>query len=117
LVLVALIASPSATLLAVTVAPHGNLSDLARFLDAIVPADQRRSLFEAWRAAALGGDTDAQYIVGTIYRRGDSIEPHVVGRDADQARRFLSTAGGHGRLLAMARWPNSNWPKTARSKR
>ncbi len=101
LVLVTLIALGSSTLLAAAAASTGNLPELARFLDAGVPADQRRSLFEGWRTAALAGDADAQYVVGTIYRRGDSIEPHVVGRDADQARRFLSTAAGHGRLLAM----------------
>jgi len=89
--------------LAAAAATNQNLADLARFLDASVPADQRRALFEGWRAAALSGDTDAQYIVGSIYRRGDSIDPHVVDRDSDQARRFLSTAAGHGRLLAMAK--------------
>jgi hypothetical protein len=101
--LIAAILPASTTVLAAAAATNQNLADLARFLDASVPADQRRSLFEGWRTAALSGDADAQYIVGSIYRRGDSIEPHVVGRDADQARRFLSTAAGHGRLLAMAK--------------
>ena len=102
-VLIAAILPASTMAMAAPAATNQNLADLARFLDASVPADQRRSLFEGWRTAALSGDTDAQYIVGSIYRRGDSIEPHVVDRDADQARRFLSTAAGHGRLLAMAK--------------
>ena len=101
--LIAAILPASTTALAAAAATNQNLADLARFLDASVPADQRRSLFEGWRTAALSGDADAQYIVGSIYRRGDSIEPHVVDRDADQARRFLSTAAGYGRLLAMAK--------------
>jgi len=94
---------PVASTFAAAAPTNQNLADLARFLDAGVPADQRRSLFDGWRTAALAGDSDAQYIVGSVYRRGDSIEPHVVDRDADQARRFLSTAAGHGRLLAMAK--------------
>ena len=80
-----------------------NLSDLARFLDKSTPAQQRQEIFSAWRQAALAGDTDAQYVVGSIYRRGDVVEPHVAERDADQARRYLSTAASHGRLLAMAK--------------
>jgi len=100
-VLTATIVSVSSV--AAAVAANQNLADLTRFLDASTPVDQRRSLFEGWRAAALAGETDAQYIIGTIYRRGDSIEPRVAVRDADQARRFLSTAAGHGRLLAMAK--------------
>jgi len=83
--------------------PAGHLPELAQFLDRATPAPRRQELFTAWREAALGGDTDAQYVVGTIYRRGDNAEPPLVPRDADQARRFLSTAAGHGRLLAMAK--------------
>ena len=101
--LVATIVPASSPAPAAAAATNQNLADLAQFLDASTPADQRRSVFESWRAAALAGETDAQYIVGSIYRRGDSIEPPVVVRDADQARRFLSTAAGHGRLLAMAK--------------
>jgi hypothetical protein len=80
-----------------------NLADLAQFLDKATPAPKRQELFTSWRQAALAGDADAQYLVGTIYRRGDNIEPHVAERDAEQARRFLSTAAGHGRSLAMAK--------------
>ncbi|HEY2395692.1 MAG TPA: hypothetical protein VGH81_06920 [Rudaea sp.] len=107
-VLLAALVPVSSTARAAAAPTNRNLADLARFLDAAVPADQRRLLFEGWRGTALAGDADAQYIVGTIYRRGASTEPHVVDRDADQARRFLSTAAGHGRLLAMAKWQNSN---------
>src|SRR5579863_60413 len=81
----------------------GHLNDLARFLDKSTPAPARQEIFEGWRKAALAGDTDAQYVVGTMYRRGDDVLPHVVERDADQARRYLSTAAAHGRLLAMAK--------------
>lgn len=83
--------------------PPGHLADLAQFLDRSTPAPRRQELFAAWREAAVAGDTDAQYVVGTIYRRGDNVEPSLVPRDADQARRFLSTAAGHGRVLAMAK--------------
>ena len=78
---------------------NGHLSDLARFLDKTTPAEQRQSIFAAWQEAALKGDADAQYVVGSIYRRGDG----TIARDADQARRLLSTAAAHGRLLAMAK--------------
>jgi len=85
------------------VARADNLTDLAHFLDKSTPETARRDLFAAWRQAALAGDSDAQYIVGSIYRRGDAATPPVVERDLDQARRFLSTAAGHGRVLAMAK--------------
>jgi len=81
----------------------GNLAALATFLDKTTPAPNRQAIFDVWNKAALGGDADAQYLVGTIYRRGDTVEPHVAERDATQARRFLSTAAAHGRLLAMAK--------------
>ena len=83
--------------------PAGHLAELAQFLDRSTPAPRRQEIFGAWRDAALAGDTDAQYVVGTIFRRGDSADPPLVARDADQARRYLSTAAGHGRLLAMAK--------------
>jgi hypothetical protein len=50
----------------------------------------------------LAGDPDAQYVVGSIYRRGDDAQPPVA-RDADQAQRYLSTAAAHGRVFAMAK--------------
>jgi hypothetical protein len=81
----------------------GHLAELAQFLDRSTPAPRRQEIFAAWREAALAGDTDAQYVVGTILRRGDNADPPLVPRDADQARRYLSTAAGHGRLLAMAK--------------
>ena len=83
--------------------PPGHLGELTQFLDRATPAARRQELFAAWREAALAGDTDAQYVVGTIYRRGDNADPPLVPRDTDQARRFLSTAAGHGRVLAMAK--------------
>ena len=83
--------------------PPGHLAELVQFLDRSTPAPRRQEIFSAWREAALAGDTDAQYVVGTILRRGDNAEPPLVQRDADQARRFLSTAAGHGRVLAMAK--------------
>jgi TPR repeat protein len=84
-------------------AQENRLADLARFLDKATPTEQRQALFSSWRDEALKGDADAQYLVGSIYRRGDEVVPHAVERDADQARRFLSTAAAHGRLLAMAK--------------
>jgi hypothetical protein len=81
----------------------GHLAELAAFVDKATPAAERQRIFEAWRQAALAGDADAQYVVGSIYRRGDAIEPHVVERNADQAGRYLSTAAAHGRVLAMAK--------------
>jgi len=89
--------------LAVSASPHGHIAELAQFLDRSTPAPARQEIFAAWRQAALEGDADAQYVVGTIYRRGDAVQPPAVERSADQARRFLSTAAGHGRLLAMAK--------------
>ena len=83
--------------------PAGHLAELMQFLDRSTPAPRRQEIFAAWREAALAGDTDAQYVVGTILRRGDNADPPLVPRDADQARRYLSTAAGHGRLLAMAK--------------
>ncbi|MEP6939629.1 MAG: hypothetical protein ABI846_07685 [Rudaea sp.] len=81
----------------------GNVASLANFLDKSTPAQNRLAIFDVWTKTALAGDADAQYLVGTIYRRGDAIEPHVAERDATQARRYLSTAAAHGRLLAMAK--------------
>jgi hypothetical protein len=80
-----------------------NLPDLARFLDKAAPSEQRQSIFAGWRDAAIQGDVDAQYVMGSLYRRGDDATPPVLERDTDQARRFLSTAAAHGRLLAMAK--------------
>jgi hypothetical protein len=84
-------------------ADANRMADLARFLDKSTPNDQRQAIFNNWRDSALKGDTDAQYIVGSLYRRGDDVVPHVIERDADQARRYLSTAAAHGRILAMAK--------------
>jgi hypothetical protein len=81
----------------------GNLAGLASFLDKTTPAPNRKAIFDVWMKSALAGDTDAQYLVGTLYRRGDAIVPHVVEADEEQARRYLSTAAAHGRLLAMAK--------------
>ncbi len=88
---------------AINAPERSSKSTLARFLDKATPGEQRQAIFAAWRDSALNGDADAQYVVGTIYRRGDDVLPHVVERDADQARRYLSTAAAHGRLLAMAK--------------
>jgi len=85
------------------VRPAGHLAELMQFLDRATPAPRRQEIFAAWREAALAGDTDAQYVVGTILRRGDNADPPLVPRDTEQARRYLSTAAGHGRLLAMAK--------------
>jgi hypothetical protein len=81
----------------------GRMADLAQFLDKSTPTAQRQAIFTAWNDSALKGDPDAQYIVGSLYRRGDDIVPHVVEHDTDQARRYLSTAAAHGRVLAMAK--------------
>lgn len=80
-------------------AQERHLADFARYLDKATPVDARRAIFATWRDDALKGDIDAQYIVGSIYRRGDE----AIVRDADQAHRFLSTAAAHGCLFAMAK--------------
>jgi len=81
----------------------GNLAGLASFLDKATPAPNRKAIFDVWTKSALAGDADAQYLVGSLYRRGDAVVPHVVEQDSNQARRYLSTAAAHGRLLAMAK--------------
>ena len=50
-VFIATILPASTSALAAAAATNQNLADLARFLDASVPADQRRALFEGWEGA------------------------------------------------------------------
>lgn len=85
------------------VAADAKVADIARFLDPGTPSAQRQEIFSRWHKAAIAGDIDAQYVIGSLYRRGDDIQPEVVARDADMARRYLSTAAANGRVVAMAK--------------
>lgn len=76
---------------------------LYRLLDVDVPLAEREQIFEHEKAEALAGKTGAQYIVGSLYRIGRALDANVVDADTDQAKRYLSTAAGHGRVLAMAK--------------
>lgn len=76
---------------------------LPTLLDAKAPAAERQAAFEAYRNDALGGDIAAQYFVGNLYRLGDRLPGNIVARDTDQAFRYLSTAGAHGFIIAMAK--------------
>ena len=83
--------------------PSSKIANLAQFLDPATPLAQRQELFSVWHKQAVDGDIDAQYIVGSLYRIGDSNKPAVVAVDADKARRYLSTAAANGRIIAMAK--------------
>jgi hypothetical protein len=76
---------------------------LSKLLDANAPAAERHAALDAYKKDALAGDIAAQYFVGNLYRLGDRLPGNIVGRDADQAFRYLSTAGGHGFIIAMAK--------------
>jgi hypothetical protein len=79
------------------------IAALAQFLDPATPVAQRQEFFAAWHQQAIDGDVDAQYIVGSLYRIGDSNKPAAVALDTDKARRYLSTAAANGRVIAMAK--------------
>jgi hypothetical protein len=99
------------TLIALIANAHGDdgagagakVADIARFLDPATATAQRHEIFSEWHRLALAGDVDAQYVAGSLYRRGDDIQPAVVARNDDLARRYLSTAAASGRVLAMAK--------------
>jgi TPR repeat protein len=81
---------------------------LSKLLDANAPATERQAAFDAYKKDALAGDIAAQYFVGNLYRLGDRLPGNVLGHDADQAFRYLSTAGGHGFVIAMAKTAEPN---------
>src|SRR5215468_208070 len=76
---------------------------LPTLLDANAPSAERQAAFDAYKKDALGGDIAAQYFVGNLYRLGDRLPGNIVARDSDQAFRYLSTAGAHGFIIAMAK--------------
>lgn len=76
---------------------------LPKLLDANAPAAERQAAFDACKKDALAGDIAAQYFVGNLYRLGNQLSGNIVGRDTDQAFRYLSTAGAHGFIIAMAK--------------
>src|SRR5262249_5218306 len=76
---------------------------LSKLLDANAPSAERQAAFDAYKKDALGGDIAAQYFVGNLYRLRDRLPGNIVARDSDQAFRYLSTAGAHGFIIAMAK--------------
>jgi len=76
---------------------------LSKLLDANAPVAERQAAFDAFKKDALAGDIAAQYFVGNLYRLGERLPGNIVGRDADQAFRYLSTSAGHGFIIAMAK--------------
>lgn len=80
-----------------------HLDRLAILLDAHAPQAAREAAFAACKKEALAGDIAAQYFIGNLYRLGDRLPGNVVARDPDQAFRYLSNAGAHGFIIAMAK--------------
>src|SRR5262249_49754298 len=76
---------------------------LAKLLDTDAPAADRQAAFDAYKKDALAGDIAAQDFVGNLYRLRRSLPGNIVARDTDQAFRYLSTAGAHGFIIAMAK--------------
>ncbi len=80
-----------------------HLDRLAILLDAHAPQAAREAAFAACKKDSLSGDIAAQYFVGNLYRLGDRLPGNIVARDPDQAFRYLSNAGAHGFIIAMAK--------------
>ncbi|HEY8009745.1 MAG TPA: hypothetical protein VIE67_01950 [Rudaea sp.] len=76
---------------------------LAKLLDASAPAAERELVLDQYRKDALAGDIAAQYFIGNLYRLGNKLPGNIVARDPDQAFRYLSNAGAHGFIIAMAK--------------
>lgn len=74
---------------------------LARLLDEHTPAAERQAIFAAAEHSAVAGDTEWQYIVGSLLSRKTAASP--VPSDPGKALVYLSNAAIHGKVLAMAK--------------
>jgi hypothetical protein len=78
---------------------------LARLLDDHTPAAERQQLFADAENAAKAGDTEWQYIVGSLLDERSRTLPFP--HDPNKARIYLSNAAVHGKLFAMAKMAES----------
>jgi hypothetical protein len=76
---------------------------LHKLLDTQVSVQERQAIFDHVKEQAAAGKTGAQYVVGSLYRIGKKLDANVVDSDMDAAKKYLSIAAAHGRLLAMAK--------------
>ncbi len=82
--------------------PHAQLAQLLD--DSTTPAERQRLFAEA-EQRARAGDTQWQYIVGSLL--DEAHPPASIPSDPAQARIYLSQAGSHGKILAMAKMAES----------
>jgi hypothetical protein len=90
---------------AIQPAPAPASATLARMLDDHAPAAERQQLFADAENAAKAGDTEWQYIVGSLLDERSRTLPFP--HDPDKARIYLSNAAVHGKLFAMAKMAES----------
>jgi hypothetical protein len=85
--------------------PNGILKepDPRRLLDASTPIEERHQIFSAYESLAEGGNVQAEYVVGSLYRIGQSLPASPVQRNDAKAALYLSNAATHGDILAMAK--------------
>ena len=76
---------------------------LSKLLDANASTAERQAALDQYKKDALAGDIAAQYFIGNLYRLGDKLPGNIVASDPDQAFRYLSNAGAHGFIIAMAK--------------
>jgi hypothetical protein len=75
-----------------------------RLLDPDVDVTTRRALFAQAEAEAVANpDPRRLYVLGSLYRRGDSAREPAFAKDLDKAREYLSRAALAGLLPAMAK--------------
>ena len=90
-----------------TVAPAEDSSDgkyaLHKLLDVETSSTERQAIFDHLKDEAASGKTSAQYLVGSLYRIGKKLDANVVDADSDAAKKYLSIAAAHGRIIAMAK--------------
>ncbi|HEY0198110.1 MAG TPA: hypothetical protein VGC19_06145 [Rhodanobacter sp.] len=78
---------------------------LARLLDDHTSNAERQQLFADAETAANSGDTEWQYIVGSLLDERSRTLPFP--HDPDKARVYLGNAAVHGKLFAMAKMAES----------
>jgi hypothetical protein len=75
---------------------------LYKLLDEATAPAERQAVFDHIKHDALAGKAGAQFIVGTLYRIGKLLPVNLVDTNIDEAKKYLSSAAGHGYVNAMA---------------
>lgn len=76
--------------------------ELDVILDARLSRERRAGALARLEAAARGGDGDAQYVLGALYRLGERHPARLVEFDPDKADLYLGNAAIRGQVTAMA---------------